>query len=92
MGAVVDTECSLTEVTLREYDELVGPYRGMRVDGDFFHVRIHDWMLVYPTDSDQARALQEGLREVADGARVGVLHLELDGLPRVFVRVEGGTA
>ena len=83
-----DTERSLTELTLRDGEELVGPYRGMKGDGDFLHVGVHDRMLVYHSDSEQARVLQDALREVPEGVRVGILNLILDGKPRLFVRIK----
>lgn len=84
----MDSEQSPVELTLRGCDEIVGPFRGMRVDGDFLHIGVHDRVLVYPLGADQAKVIQDALRDVQLDTRVGILCLVIDGRSRLFVRIE----
>lgn len=80
--------CTPTELNLRHCREIVGPFQGLHDDGRTLRVQICCRILSYPLGSDEAKELQEGLRDVPPGTIVGVLYLVVDGKPKLFVKIK----
>jgi len=80
----------IRRTSLKDCREVCGELNKFERRGHELRVIVHDRLLAYPLDSEEARTLQGALGEVPIGTYIGLLCLTIDGRSRLFVRVDGG--
>lgn len=69
------------QIRLAAWSELVGTYEGFVIDGHYIHVKIDDNVISFGIESEEAKFLQQILKNTIIGTKIGILKTGLPSKP-----------